>query len=245
MIRGNITKIAALAISFSIAAGAAAYAVNSNDNGFGKKSDNKIEAKCQKHKGTKLNKGKFMEKLGITKEDMIKAEKSGKNIFDLAKKKKGLTPDQVREIIIKDKAESIDVKVKEGKLTKDEAEKIKAKITERVRKWDGSMENLCRHHGDKNGMFNEKSGLMRNLELTTKDIDDARKSGKTIFDLAKEKKNMAPDQVKTSLIKEKTERIDKAVSEGKISKEKADEMKAKIKERIQNWDGKLPPKKED
>ncbi|MCM8712062.1 YckD family protein [Clostridium sp. SYSU_GA19001] len=80
------------------------------------------------------------------------------------------------------------------------------------------------------------------LGLTKEDIEAARKSGKTIFDLAKEKKGLSPEQVKDIMIKSKTEHINKKVSEGKITKEKADEIITKMKERMKNWDGKLKDK---
>lgn len=82
----------------------------------------------------------------------------------------------------------------------------------------------------------------KELGLTEQDIEEARKSGKTIFDIAKEKKGLSPEQVKAIMIKSKTEAINKKVSEGKITKEKADEIIAKMKKRIENWDGKLKSK---
>lgn len=79
--------------------------------------------------------------------------------------------------------------------------------------------------------------LEKQIGLTKEDIDAAKKSGKTVFDLAKEKKGLTPDQVRNIIITEKNKCIDKAVSNGRITKEKGTEIKAKVKEKITKWDG--------
>lgn len=81
--------------------------------------------------------------------------------------------------------------------------------------------------------------LISDLDLTKEDLDKARNSSKTIFDLAKKKNNLSADEVREMLIKIDTENINKELDEGKLTKEKADEIISNMKTRIQNWDGKL------
>lgn len=78
--------------------------------------------------------------------------------------------------------------------------------------------------------------LLQQLGLTKEDLNKGREANKTIFDLAKEK-GYTNEQVKEMLLKNETAAINKAVQEGKITKEKADELLGKVKERIANWDG--------
>lgn len=89
--------------------------------------------------------------------------------------------------------------------------------------------------GDRKESFNK---LVNELGLTEKDLIDARSNGKSLFDLAKTK-GYTPDQVRSMAIKIKTEKLNKAVSEGKLTKEKAEEITKRIEERFKNWDGSL------
>lgn len=83
--------------------------------------------------------------------------------------------------------------------------------------------------------------LKNNLGFTDVQIDSARSSGKTAFDLAKEK-GKTPDQLKAMIIDTKLKHIDEAVINGKITKEKADTVKTNLRAKMQNWDGSLKHK---
>lgn len=91
-------------------------------------------------------------------------------------------------------------------------------------------------HKDKCREGSISSVLKNKLGFTEEQIDSAKKSGKTAFDLAKEK-GVTPDKLRTMIIDAKSEKIDEAVKEGKIEKEKADSIKSHIKDKVQNWDG--------
>ncbi|MDP4144052.1 MAG: hypothetical protein Q8936_06140 [Bacillota bacterium] len=80
--------------------------------------------------------------------------------------------------------------------------------------------------------------VLKKLGLTEQDVINAQKSGKTLFDLAKEKGYTA-DQVRAMMIESKTEHINKAVKEGRLTQDQANKLIEKVKARIQNWDGKI------
>lgn len=188
---------------------------------------------CEKHnKHMEKDFGfkKLLTELKISKEEVSAAKASGKNFFDLAKEK-GYTPEQVKDKLLKYETEAINKAVSDGKLTKEKAADILSRKKEKLSNWDGSFKIFA--HRRKEFKF------LKDLGITKEEVDTARSSGKTIFDLAKEKKNLSPDQVKEMMIKEKTEDINKKVSEGKITKEKGEEIISHIKTRIQNWDGKF------
>ena len=78
--------------------------------------------------------------------------------------------------------------------------------------------------------------LKDKLNLSQEEITAAINDGKSLHDLAIEK-GLTDEQLKAALIEEKSEAIDKAVSEGKITSEEADSLKEKIKENISNCSG--------
>lgn len=77
------------------------------------------------------------------------------------------------------------------------------------------------------------SVLKDKLGMTDKEITDGLNVGKTMYDLAKDK-GMTADEFKAALIEAKTKSIDKAVSNGTITKEQGDSIKENIKNNIGN-----------
>lgn len=87
-----------------------------------------------------------------------------------------------------------------------------------------------------------KTNVFEKLGITKEDIENGRKSGKNIFDIAKEKGHSEAD-VKKLMIEEKVKYIDDEVQRGAIPKEKGEKIKAHFKERIEKWDGSLKDNK--
>jgi predicted transcriptional regulator len=78
--------------------------------------------------------------------------------------------------------------------------------------------------------------LKSKLGLSESDITSAQDSGKTLYDIAIEK-GMTQEQLRYSLLEEKTKAIDNAVSNGTISKEEGDEMKENLEANMENCTG--------
>ena len=130
----------------------------------------------------------------------------------------------------------IDKMVTSGKLTKDKADAMKTKVTANMQNWNGSLKQQEQH---KNGGSNQIYSILENkLGFTKAEIDAAAKAGKTAFDLASQKGTTA-DQLKAMVIDAKSQQIDKMVTSGKLTKDKADAMKAKLTAIMQNWNGSL------
>ena len=96
-------------------------------------------------------------------------------------------------------------------------------------------------HGDR---WKYNTEILNQLGLTKEDIENAEKSGKTLFEIAKVKGH-SEEEVKKIVMEERIREIDAAVSSGKLTKEKGEEIKVKIKEKIQNWDGCLNHEKKE
>ena len=90
----------------------------------------------------------------------------------------------------------------------------------------------------KDGANSIYSTLESKLGFTKAQIQDAAKSGKTAFDLASEK-GVTADQLKSMIIDAQSQNIDKMVSKGKLTQDKANTMKANLKTKMQNWNGNL------
>ena len=179
-------------------------------------------------------------KLGFTKAEIDAAAKAGKTAFDLASQK-GTTADQLKAMVIDAKSQQIDKMVTSGKLTKDKADAMKAKLTANMQNWNGSLKQQQHKEGSSNQIY---SILENKLGFTKAEIDTAAKAGKTAFDLASQKGTTA-DQLKAMVIDAKSQQIDKMVTSGKLTKDKADAMKAKLTANMQNWNGSLKQQHKD
>lgn len=81
------------------------------------------------------------------------------------------------------------------------------------------------------------SNILKNkLGLSEEDITKATSSGETLYDLAVEK-GMTNDELKASLIEEKTEAIEAAVNKGTITKEEGETLKTNLKLNMENCTG--------
>ncbi|EYE88877.1 hypothetical protein Q428_05755 [Fervidicella metallireducens AeB] len=78
--------------------------------------------------------------------------------------------------------------------------------------------------------------LKNKLGLTDKQISDGLNSGKTMYDLAKEK-GMTAEKFRALLLEEKNKAIDNAVSKGTITKEQGNALKETLKNNMNNCTG--------
>lgn len=78
--------------------------------------------------------------------------------------------------------------------------------------------------------------LKNKLGLSDEEITSARNSGKSIYDLAKEK-GMGDEQLKAALLEERTKAIDEAINKGTLSKEDGEALKEKLMANIESCTG--------
>ena len=88
-----------------------------------------------------------------------------------------------------------------------------------------------------------QSVLKNNLSMTDEEITAGLNSGKTMYDLAKEK-GMTEDQFKAALLEERTKAVDKAVADGTITTEEGASLKETLKNNMDNCTG-IPGQKSD
>lgn len=175
--------------------------------------------------------------LGLKKEDIQKQIQSGKTFLDILKEK-GLTLDQFKSKLLDALYAKIDDAVKNNKITTEQANQLKQNIKQKIDSWDGKLPFFgFKDKALGKGFlgFDMMSDIASVLGMTKDELLNELKNGKTLQDILKAK-NISEQDFKNKLIALQTARIDKLLSDGKITKDQADRMKEAIKTRITNWD---------
>lgn len=79
--------------------------------------------------------------------------------------------------------------------------------------------------------FGNNKALLTLLKIDSDTLKQEFKAGKSLADIAAEKK-VPEQQVIDLMVKDSTQRIDQSVKSGKLTQDKADQMKAKLKDQI-------------
>lgn len=114
--------------------------------------------------------------------------------------------------------QTVDEAVQQGKITAEQAERIKARI-------DEGQFFPCPFPGRKAPGFGgpHLDALAQALGMTTEELKAQLEQGKKISDIAREK-GLTEEQLRQKLVEARIQAIRQAVEEGKISQDKADEM---------------------
>lgn len=107
-------------------------------------------------------------------------------------------------------SEKVNEKIKEGKITKEQGDLLIKDMNDKINQWDGKTP------------FPFSRGMSNKIKLPDN------------FD------KMTLEEKKNWLITNYTEKVNQKVSDGKITKEKGNELIAKMKEKINNWNGNAP-----
>lgn len=145
-----------------------------------------------------------------------------------------ITPEQLTTAIGTARDQVLKAAIEQGKLTQEQADKMKERAQNKP-DWDfdfGPLRGKARpgmafKGGFSLGVVSDKLGM------TPQELSTALKGGKTITDLAKEK-NVDPQAIADALIKPESDRLAKAVADGKITQTQADQMLTRAKENVQN-----------
>ncbi|WP_206529894.1 hypothetical protein [Brevibacillus sp. SYP-B805] len=170
--------------------------------------------------------------LALLKIDAAKLQealKAGKSLADIAKEQ-GVAEEDVIALLTKQQEEKLAEEVKNGKLTQEQADKLKANSAERIK---NMVENV--HEGKGLGFigFKDNADLLALLKIDAAKLQEALKAGKSLADIAKEQ-GVAEDDVIALLTKQQEEKLAEEVKNGKLTQEQADKLKANSAERIKN-----------
>ncbi|MBC9785171.1 DUF2680 domain-containing protein [Heliobacterium chlorum] len=163
--------------------------------------------------------------------DALKTElQSGKTMLEIAQAK-GISKDDLIAKMVTDAENRIDKAVKDGKVTSDKATQMKANLKDRItaaveRKADPSKAN------GKRGMIgNHFQKVTEILNMQPNELKDEMKAGKSLAEIA-QSQGIAPEDLKAKMIEAAKQNIDSLVQQGKMTQEKADQVKQGLEKRI-------------
>ena len=184
----------------------------------------------------------------VTRDDDRKVEQA---VLDDAAKRLDVTPDKLRDALVAAQDAQLDEAVKAGKLTREQADEIKA-----MRKKSGSvfggplggprfrggphlfggreLHGGPGLRGPRGGMI---SDLAKALGLSTEKLFEQLRSGKSIADVAKAQ-GKPLDDVRASVKAATKARLDKAVSNEDLTQKQADRMLERLDAMLKNLDSK-------
>lgn len=199
-----------LATAVAVSAGSAFAASSSTP-------DNQPSAQHQKHQHDKMgweagmkNNQQLLDLLKVDAATLQNDLKSGKSLADIAAAK-GVSEQQVIDLLVKQQTQRIDQAVQAGKVTSDKASQFKAKLPERVKQMVEQKGLFKEHKGQKAhkghyGNFGHLNEAASVLGMTPKDLMTQLKSGKSIKDIA-QAKGISEQQVIDALLQKDKERI--------------------------------------
>jgi len=198
-----------------------------------------------KGKGVKEAHGELLTLLNIDEQTFKTEIEAGKTLVAIAGEH-GVSEQVLKDFLIAQKNQHMEEAIKAGRITAEQAEKMKANMDERVSQMingKGPMHNM---HKDKAPGPRAGHGFMGDaklLELLKIDAEAFRselKSDKSLVTIAKEH-GVSEKTLKKFMTTQMTERIDEGVAAGRITAEQAGKMKANMDERVsQMINGKGP-----
>jgi len=171
--------------------------------------------------------------LDMDQKDLIAELRSGKTLAEIALEN-GVEVDDVLEHLVDEAGERLDTAVVNGNLTEDEAAdklfSVEGRITElldKVLPMGRNIGQMMRHRGG-HSIINTASD---ELGLAKRELMEQLRSGNTIAGLAAED-GVSTDAIIDTVVAGASKGLSKAVENGAITQEKADERLAMIEEKV-------------
>jgi ribosomal protein S20 len=172
------------------------------------------------------------DKIGVSTADLKAALKSGKSVADVAKSK-NVDPADVVTALVHAADTKIDKAVTNNKLSADKAAKLKANLTDRATKL---VNNAHRNQAHRKGeRYGRRANLVKQggkiaadtIGVSPQALRTAVKSGKSVAEVATSK-GVDPQTVINAIVNAATTKIDQAVTNGKLSADRAATLKSKL-----------------
>lgn len=168
--------------------------------------------------------------VAATKSDEAKQREN--TVLNTAAKKLDVSPDQLREALKSGQAAQIDQAVKDGKLTKEQADQIKQRMEQSGLVLGGPGGPHGKGRGGPPGGGREMlADVAKALGLSEAKLREQLQDGKTIAEIAKAQ-DKSLDDVKAAVKKAAVARLDQAVKDGKLTKAQRDEMAEHLDEHL-------------
>ncbi|MCR8979695.1 hypothetical protein [Brevibacillus laterosporus] len=171
--------------------------------------------------------------LHLSREQLRTELDKGKSLADIANSR-GVEKTKVIELIKRQHIAKLDEAVKNGSMTKERAEKVKEHATKRATHLvEGTLRDHERKHTRRGKLAPwENQELLTLLKMDREQLRMTWTSGKSLNEIA-QSQGVSKQAVATLLQKAYMERIEKAVEDGHLSQEKANEIKIKVSGKIE------------
>lgn len=146
--------------------------------------------------------------------------------WDALAKRLGTTVDKLQQAMKDARKDAINEAVKKGLLTQAQADKLLQNADKRA---PGALRDRLSKFNPARGFLGQDAleAAAKALNMSPADLTAALRGGKTLADLAKEK-NVDPAKIQAAIADAEKAAIDRAVKNGLITKERGEELKAKI-----------------
>ena len=208
--------VAALAVAGLLAAGSVSAAAAAGPGGQGGGGRGGVRMAGQTAAAT----------IGISPDDLRNQVRGGKTIAQVATEH-GVDPANVVNAIVAALTQQIDQKAAAGTIDAGRAEQAKQKLPDVASRFVNETKQRRGHRVLKDAV----QAAAKEIGVSVEELKDARKSGKSIAQVAKDH-NKSVDDVVKAVVKAATSDVDQAVKDGKLDSQKADQIKQKLPDRV-------------
>ncbi|HMF05209.1 MAG TPA: hypothetical protein VKH17_10370 [Acidimicrobiia bacterium] len=206
--------VAAVAVSGLLVAGGASIAAAAGP-GQGGRGHGALRAAGQTAAST----------IGISPEELRSQIQGGKTVAQIATEH-GVDPNAVVNAIVAALTQEIDQKAAAGSIDANRAAQAKQKLPDVA----GRFVNETKPRREYRILKDAAQAAAKEIGVSTSDLKDARKKGKSIAQVAKDH-DKSVDDVVNAIVKAATADVDQAVKDGKLDSQKADQIKKNLPDR--------------
>lgn len=227
----NRKWLLALSVAGLITANGIAMAAVDTEQQDGAKTQRPAFADRMNHDGMRAHKGEIKPLLDLLNIDAatFKTEiQSGKTLVVISSEH-GVSEEALKDFIKNQMTQHLDKAVVDGKIAQDKADQMKSNMDERINKMINAKAPM-QDGNHRMAKFDHKE-LLALLKMDVDTLKTEMKSGKTLAEIAGEQ-GVSEQALKDVIKQQMTQRLDKAVENGKIPQDKAVAIKANMDERI-------------
>jgi uncharacterized protein (DUF433 family) len=208
--------VAALAVAGLLAAGSVSAAAAAGPGGQGGGGRGGVRMAGQTAAAT----------IGISPDDLRNQVRGGKTVGQIATEH-GVDPSTVVNAIVVALTQQIDQKAAAGTTDAGSADQAKQKLPDVANRFVNETKQRRGHRILKDAV----QAAAKEIGVSVNELKDARNSGKSIAQVAKDH-NKSVDDVVDAVVKAATSDIDQAVKDGKLDAQNADQIKQKLPDRV-------------
>lgn len=176
-----------------------------------------------RYPGGKMDQSELLKLLKIDAATLHSERAAGKSLLDIAKAH-DVSEKKLTDFFVSQMSKRIDEGQKQGRLTAERAKEMKSNLKEHVTK-------MIKNTGhQERGRFEMKEVLTL-LGIDANTLHSERAAGKSLLDIAKAH-NVSEQQLTEVISSQMSKRIDEDQKQGRITAERAKEMKSNLKEHV-------------